>query len=276
MPFLRAITVTRPTTTDTTNPDGILYIIGSANVDGSIRLIFTEGDDDAHIETRASGVWNDTDFRFSAESVEIGRDLKIEASADFIKTKNPSGFGIHSEALIPHIPFTGTGTLFPHTPVADVLADNIIFSIAVSEISGTTLSQTFPITSAQIISTITYEIGTIGATDDVQHTIYQGVDNTGSIIHRINLPASDLIADTSLIIDFGSAFGFSEQQDNIFVEFVTATSFALKTDVSGNILITLNSQQLETRDLLYDDLVFNTSLGLILDSSLNPIYVNQF
>lgn len=258
------------------NPNSILYITGDADTNGSIRIILDSEDTDSHIEMRASGVWNDTSFRFGSGSVEVGRDLKLEAAADFIKTNNPSGFDIHSTALIPHIPFNGTGTDFPHTPIVDIKADNVIFSTAASEISGTTITQTFAISSAQIIDTISYEVGTVGATAEVRHTLYKGTDNTGAVISRMNLPASDFAASTTTVIDFGSAFGFSDMHVDIFVEFITDTSFTLKTDSSGNILITLSSQQLETRDLLYDDLIFDESLGLVLTSDLNPVYSNQF
>lgn len=246
------------------------------NTDESIRLFYDPSDGFLVVRKRASGVWNDSSFRSSSGSLMVGRDLKIEAAADFIKTNNPSGFDIHSTALIPHIPFSDTGTGFPHTPITDVTADVVIFSTAVSEISGTTIGQTFTITSSQIIKLITYEVGTVGATSNIQHTIYRGTDNTGDILSRMNFPASDFPAETSVPIDFGSAFGFSDMHADIFVEFITDTSFTLKTDVSGDILITLNSQQLETRDLLYDDLIFTESLGLVLTSDLNPIYTNQF
>lgn len=274
MPF----TIQRPPgiNVSVNNPNGIIYVIGDADTDGSIRIILDSEDIFCHIEARANGVWNDDSFRFRAGSVEIGRDLKLQAAANFIKTNNPSGFSIHDTALVPHIPFNGTGTLFPHTPIVDVEAENVIFSTAVSEISGTTISQTFPITSSQIISTITYEVGTVGATSEVQHTIYKGTDNTGDIINLIHLPASDFVADTQIIIDFGKVFGFSETHADIFVQFTTDTAFALKTDVSNNILITLSSQQLETRDLWYDDIIFDESLNLVLTSDLTPVYHNQF
>jgi len=258
------------------NPGTTIYITGNESTDGSIRLILESGETIANIELRTSGIWNDTSLRFSSGSVEVGRDLKLEAAADFIKTENPSGFSVHSIALVPHIPFSSTGTIFPHTPIADVLADNVIFSTAISETSGTTISQTFSITSAQIIDTIEYEVGTVGATNEVRHTIYKGTDNTGSVISQMNLPASDFIANTTATIDFGSAFGFSDEHSDIFVEFVTDISFTLKTDSSGNILIKISSQQLETRDLLYEDLMLDENLGIMFNEELSPMYGIQF
>ena len=269
----------RPSSFDVTrvNPRSLLYLRGDENTDESIRFAVDDGDIIFFIETRADGVWNDGSLRTRPASIEIGRDLKIEAAAEYIKTDNPSQFSNHDVSLIPHIPYSPiTGTGFPHTPIVDAAADNVIFSTAVSEVSGTTISQPVVITDSQLITSITYETGTVGAVSEIQHTVYSGADNTGDIVHRVNLLPSDFVAGTSATIEFGSSFGFSTEYEIVFIEMISATAFTLKTDATGNILMTLSSQSLEIRGLLYEDLIFDESLGLVLTSDLNPVYSLQF
>lgn len=267
-----------PITVDVTqdNTISLMYVTGNETTDGSVRFIFDTDESITTIEARADGVWNDTDMRFNAQSVLIGRDLKIEAAGDFIKTVNPSGFSIHSKALIPHIPFTSSGTLFPHTPIADSMATTVIFGTAVSETTSTILSQAFTLDDSQIINSLIYEVGTTGASADVEHTVYEGSDNTGTIISRMNFPSSSFTASTTATIDVDSSIGLSNMHTSIFVEITSDTAFSLVTDASSNLLMSIDSQTLETRDLLYDDLIYDSSLGLVLTSDLNPIYGNQF
>lgn len=258
------------------NKRDVLYIKGDETTDGSIRIIISPADDDAHIELRASGSWNDTSFRFSSGSVEIGRDLKLQAAADFLKTQNPSGFDTHDIALVPHIPFTPNGTLSPHTPILDTLKTESFFTTPVSEIIATTISQVYTITFAQIINSIVYEAGSLSSSNEVEHSIYEGSDNTGVLISRKNLPASDFTANLPVLVEFDSDIGFSENHLNIFIEMVCVNSFSLKTDISGNIITEFETQALETRDLVYEDLVLGNDLSITFDNNLNFVFHQQF
>ena len=270
--------IQRPGTLDVTvaNPNNILYIIGNEVTDGSIRFIFESPDNEAHVEKRENGVWNDTSLRFSGASVLVGRDLKIEAAADFIKTSNPSGFAEHDVGLILHVPFGDEGTMFPHTPIVDALFMDVIFSGPVSEIIDTTITQVLAINFAQIIKSIVYEVGTIGASSEVVQTIYKGTDNTGSIIDRQNISAVDFLANTTAIIDLNSSIGFSDMHPTVFIELVSDNSFALKTDVGNNLILSLDTQTLEKRDLLYEDLILTNDLSFTFNNSLEFVYHEQF
>jgi len=251
-----------------------LYCKGDESTDGSIRFFI---DDICQIQKRVSGSWNNTKLRTGGASLEIGYDLFIESAGGFIKIQNPSAFDGNQFSLVVDVPYdAGTGTLFPHFPIVDSVGILDIFTDAISEVSGTTIDQTFTVTNAQIVESFIYEVGTVGASSEVVQTLYLGTDNTGIVLEKQTIPASEFPADSTVTIALNSTIGLSASQSNLHLELVTDTAFTLKTDVSSNILLTLTTQLLEVRDILYDDLVYDASLNYILDSKLNPIYSQQF
>lgn len=253
-----------------------IYLKGDETTDGSIRIIIDANDNVATVELRTSGVWNKTSFRFSTGSVDIGLDLKLQAAADFLKTRNPSGFDTHDIALIPHIPFTPFGTLSPHTPITDTLKVEVFFSSPVSQVTSTTISQVYLIPFAQIIKGITFQAGTLSASNEVVMSTHEGTDNTGVLIDQRILPASKFLANNPVQIDFDSDIGFSENHVNIFIEMVSVNSFSLETDVGGNIITEFLTQRLETRDLLYEDLILTNDLSFPFANDLSFVFHNQF
>lgn len=253
-----------------------LFVIGDEFTDGSIRFALDDGETIANIEKRTDGVFNDTSLRFSSDSVYVGRDLRVEATADFIKTVNPSGFSEHSTALVPHIPFNDVGTQQLHTAIAGGLADVVVFSGAVSQKSASIISQALTLITDQFIKTIKYETGTVAASHSVIHTIYQGTDNTGSVIEKRTIVSTDFAVSTTVTVNVESAIGFSVQHANIFIEMVSTASFSLKTDVSNNILLTLSSQPADIVGVFTENIIYDNSFDHVLDNSLDPVYGNQF
>lgn len=243
--------------------------------DGSIRWLKTPGDTFSHLETKLDGVYNDTGLRINAGTLEIGRDLFLGAAASFIRTTNPSVIDGHSETLLPHIPFDDDGTAFPHTPISNKLATDVIFSGAVGEASGTTIDQVFVSTIARMIKTIFHEVGGVGASAPVQYSIYVGTDNTGFLVLRETLAIDQLLANTTLEIDFNFELGL-RQNTTYFIELISDNSFTLKTDSGGNILMTIEEEELRDLDLVTENLMLDEDLNLIFDESLNPMYSVRF
>lgn len=250
-------------------------ISGDSDPDGSIRWVFTPGDDVSHIEAKENGVYNDTGLRLGPGSLEVGRDLFIGAAASFVRTTNPSIIDGHSEALLPHIPFDDDGTGFPHTPITDKLTTDVIFSGAVSEVSGTIIGQVFVSTISRMIKTIFHEVGTVGASAPITYSIYVGTDNTGFLVERELIPTADAAANTTLTIPFNFEQGL-RANTTYFIELVSDNSFTLKTDVGSNILMTIDEEELSDLDLVTENLVLNNDLDHVWDNSLNPVYSNPF
>ena len=254
---------------------GTLYIKGSEFVDGSIRLIFTEGDNDAHIESRANGVWNDTGFRYASSSVSIGRDLVVSGSAGFIETNNPSGIIGHTRSIIRHIEFDDSGTKQPQTPILDIEKVFDVFTGATSEIIGTTIGINLGVSHGRFLEESIHEVGTVGSSAPIVVSVYLGTDNTGFVKDRRTLPASALVANTTLTIRYDNDLGFRAGEVN-FMEFTSTANFSLKTDSGGNPLTKHEAHELSVLGLITENLMLDKDNNLMFDLSRNPMYAIQF
>lgn len=265
-----SLTVTRPGALDVSrsNSRDILYIKGNETTDGSIRLIFIEGDDFARVQLRAEGVWNLTGFTFSPSTVELGPDMSLGAAAGFLETINPSAADDHVRALIPHVTFDETGTQELHSPILDVLKTTDIFTGLFGQITGKTLSQLFTVAVGQLVVSITHQVGDTGASESVVYSVFSGTDNTGFLLSEQELPASDFIANTPVVIEYNSDIGFMGP-GNIFIEMVSENDFSLETNMDGDILTSLSSQELKTVDLVTQNMVLAEDLSLIFDNDLD-------
>jgi len=259
------------------NPSGILYINGDADTDGSRRFIFTSGDDDAHIELRANGVWNDTGFRVASASIDLGRDLRVSAVGGFIETQNISEVAGHLKAAIPHIQFDTTGTPdAAHMPVFDEREDFVVYvGPATGEILGTTIGQTFSATPTRVLHSVTHTVGSIGATAEIQVSYHKGSDNTGPLLNRFRLPASSMVAGQPLIIVYEDDFGF-ENSETIFFEFQSANNISLATNAAGKVITTQNGHNFDEVDILLDNMTINREAGLTLDREGNFVVGRYF
>lgn len=247
----------------------------NAETDGSIRIIFTPGDTDAHIELRTNGVFNDTGFRFASSSVSIGRDTVLSGAAGFIETNNPSGIVGHTRSVIPHIEFDDDGTLQPHTPILKAEEIFDVFTGAVSEIIATTIGINLGVSPGRFLEESIHEVGTVSSSAPITVSIYQGSDNTGFIKDRRNLPANTMVANTTLEIDYDNDLGFRAGEAN-FMEFVSTANISLKTDSGGNPLTKHEAHQLDEVGLLSENLMLDLDLNMMFDLSLDPVYAIQF
>ena len=267
------------------NGRGTLYIKSGGAItaddgfndpNGSIRIAFDSVDKFVHIELKEDNVYNDTGFRFSKGSVDLGRNLILEATAHFLKTENSQGTDHHASALIPHIPFSDTGSDFAHVPVVDIVETIDKFINPFSEINNTVIGQVHLLVLPQIIQTITFQVGSAEATSQVTLKIFQGINNSGELIEQTRISPIFVNANTPLVVDFGSNFGFSEENVNIFIELSSANSFSLKTDVGGNVITSFLTQELKQIDMVLDELVLAEDLSFIFTNNLDFITHNRF
>jgi len=281
--------INRPATIDITkvNPRATVYFsdgtfTANETTNSSIRFLYDPSDGMLVIRKRLDGVWNDDGLRVSSGSLELGLDLSIGAAASFIETFNEAIFDAHQKALIPHIPFDDVGTKNVHTPILDIVNTDIIFSSAFSETTGTSIAISFTTDHARFVSTIFHEVGATGASTQVQYSIYAGTDNTGVLIKRKNLPSSDLVANTTLTVEFKSItgdrpnyVGFNDGSD-FFIELTSASSFSLKTDVSGNPLMSFIEQHQDVLDIVTNNLMTNIDGEIMFNSENRTMFAGQF
>lgn len=270
------------------NPNATVYFSDgtfTANefTDGSIRFLYDAANGMLVIRKRENGVWNDTSLKLNSNTLELGEDFSIGAAASFIETFNQAIPDEHQKALIPHITFDDDGTKFLHTAILDGIETDAIFETAVSETIDTSIGISFFTDHGRFVSSIDHEVGTIGASAKVQYSMYVGTDNSGILIKRKNLPSSDLIANTTLTVDFKSSATSSRPNyvglnanENFFIELTSDSAFSLKTDISGNPLTTFTEQHFSILGSITENLMLDEDLNHMFDESLNPMYAIQF
>lgn len=253
-----------------------LYIVGDADTDGSIRILFdTTENTISNFELRTNGVFNDTGVRIASSSLSIGRDMTLSAVAGHLETFNPSAVVGHTKGLIPHILFTDAGTAGLETPIVKAEEIFTVFGTAVSETIGTTISINIGTTPGRIIEESIHEVGTVGSSEPVTVKFFVGSDNTGFLFNKKILPATALVANTTLEINYDNDLGFDENTA-IFQEFTSDANFSLKTDSGGNPLTKHEAHELQEIGVLSENLMLDENLNLMFDTSLNPMFAIQF
>ncbi len=231
---------------------------------------------EAHIEQKNDGVWNDAGFRVGPTSLNLGRDLKLGAVSGFIKTTSISQSVQHDEALIPHIQFDELGTEFTHSPILDKQEDFIVFDgPVVGEVTGKVIGQVFSSAFNRALSSATHITGPIAATFPVTISYYKGIDNTGPLVSRLNIPASAMPANTEFTLLYNDDFGFERAQD-IFFEFVSDSIISLAVNASGEVITTQKGHIQDSIDILTSNLMLNENLGIMFNEDLSPMFAIQF
>ena len=261
-----------------TEPDlgeNVLYIVGDNDTDGSRRFAYFSEDDVVHIELRADGVWNDTGIRIASSSLDVGRDMTLSAIAGFLETNNPSATTGHVKSLIPHIEFTELGTGLLQMPILDANALFPVFETAVGETISTTIGINIGTTPGRAIDESIHVTGTVAATSKVTVSFYVGTDDTGFLFNRKVLPASFFPASSTIEIPYDADLGF-EADSPVFMQFTSANNLSLQTDASGNPLTTHRGHELGEIGVVSENVIYDASLGHILNESLDPVYGAQF
>jgi len=266
------------------NPGKFVYIgnvtsglPAAEDIDGSIRLEFTTSDSDAHIALRKQEVWNDTGFRFASSSVSLGRDLRVGAVGGYIESFNISEIDQHIKALILHRQFDNRGTTQPaHTPALGIRQDFDIFpGPATGEIIAKTIGQVFSALPTRILHSAVHTAGSVGAIKPIELSYYKGTDNTGSLISRVNLPTSQMVAGQSFTVLYDDDIGFEGEQ-NIFFEFISENNISLATNVDGDVITTQDGHLFAELDVLTSNLMLNEGLGFMFDENLKPMTSIEF
>ncbi len=272
------VDVQRPSTLDVTvtNPNDLVYIKGDATTNGSVR--FRVADGVTSIRQRINDVWNYGSLLISSGSLLLELDMVLGALAGFLRTTNPSGSVGHNVSIIPHIEhddITGTTTKQLHVPITNIAATFVLFSTAVSQVSGTVLGQSIADTPGRALSTSVHEVDTTGATSTVTVKWFIGSDNTGTLVNDRDFQASDFLASSTVTLDYEEAFGLDDGV-SYFQEFSSANEFSLKTDVGGNILITHTGHEIAELTGVTENQYYDKNLNPMLDLNNNPYYSKQF
>lgn len=219
-------------------------------------------------QLRTSGVWNSTGVQIDIASLHLGRDFRIEAGGEWIRTFE---VGRNQDALIPHVNFDETGSNSPHAPVLDEKVLRVILQpIDTFELIAKDHPQLFVTSTLGLRTANHLKIGSVAATAPVTVRGERG-GTGGTIFFEREYPASAFgPADTEVTIDFE---GFVEVPTGILIDFSfhSSVAFALKTNGPplDNAWVAVDLTLLDEQDFILDNLTFSDELDLTMDRELN-------
>lgn len=280
--FLKQVTldelVFEPGTVTKQNSTGILYIKGDAVTDKSQRFIIDPEDNIAEIQLRtggAGGVWDNTSFRISSDSLMIGRDMTLSSAGSFLEIFSISSPVGHQRSLIPHSEFNEAGSQGNHVPLVDILKNFSLFTTPTSQIISTAIGQVINIQQALLLDRGFFLTGTIPAADPVRLSFYLGTDNNSSPFFIMNYVAADFPANTLVDLDFNDDFGIENDED-IFLEFTSDSNFSLQVDASANIIMSFDAHEMKEADIIIDNWTLANDLSLTFSNELELTVGNNF
>ena len=248
---------------------------GNETTDGSVRFHIHDGDEEARIELRTGGEWNDTSLKVDLSSLKLGDDLTLSGAGGFLETLTKSAPNGHMRALIPHVEFDESGTIFGHMPILDGLETVVLFDNPVSEIISNVIGQVLDTSKSFLLDQGFWLAGSVSASKTVVLTMFVGSDNTGPIFFQRNYSPSIFVANQPVTINFKDDFGIDGDQ-TYFMEFESSTLFSLQTDVSDNIIMSFLAHELAEQDLVSSGLILAEDLSLTFTNQAELVYGNQF
>jgi hypothetical protein len=204
----------------------ILYVKGSEDEDGSLRLIpDTIDGTDVQFQLRDNGVWNNTGIVISPTTLSLGDNCKLKAAGRWLHTSDVvAGF----EALHPHIVFGDNGTEPAGVmPALDPLEVRLItqpndaFTVFTTTVEADRFSA-----DDILISGMYYRTGGLKAQAPI--TIeFRRDSQFGTVFWTKTLPASDFPGNSEIFIQLD---GLLEQSagETIYERWTSADTFSLK------------------------------------------------
>lgn len=252
------------------NPYEIIYLKGDANTDGSLRITVDPNDNsEFQLEFRDVGVWNLTGLTIAQASILLGRALKVSGAGEFIQT---DGFSTGTQALIPHIEYTGAGTIAPHTPILGplILQDANNQDPDTEQLIGAFF---FPLTppTRRLATGFWVYIGSIPPNGPMSFAVTDGF--AGPSLYEVLLPASFFVANSKVRIPFEGGGFVNEPNSTQIYELRTLPpddSWALgKSSITDTFWFAFDYYELTTTDLVTEDFILGVDGSICLGNSGN-------
>ena len=231
---------------------GEIYLNGDDHTDGSVRIAIDEDTGFTVIEKRIQGIWQPTSFETGPNSLWVGHNVGVAGLGHHLATESVDGH-LHFHA---HSEFDDvTGMSVKDTQVINAYsrdADVVYQADDTGLWTGTDFSFTMAAPAHILVKSLKYKTGPTAASDIIEIRIYEGTDNTGTLIFHQKYPASDWPANTEITLLFDGLVEYDKGQD-YYVKYSSASPFSFKTDVtqtypwfSGDTIYTREENLLQT------------------------------
>ena len=218
------------------NSSNVVYIKGSAQVDGSVRLILGNNNI-PQVQSRTDGVWNLGELELSRGSLLLGREVSLSGVGHHLVVDSPVDDERH---IVVSTGFNDAGSGLAHSTILGVRTNRLVVQPDDSLEQLLALhaaSSTIPIKA--FFHTIYFKIGATGATAPVNFEFTEGIPPNDVLLFSENFPTSVFPADTEISLDVspgvifpvGVQINFNVSSDNAFSMLHNAAATELWTAV---------------------------------------------
>lgn len=209
--------------------EGEVYIYGNEDTDESLRI--NRHNNIFIFERRIDGLWQPTSIETGANSFWAGHNVGVAGVGHHLATEASDGhmhFHAHSE-FDGNISTTDAQVLYSYASY-----DNYPFQPDDSgEWTGTVFEFSRVATLHSLVKRSSFKIGNTGATKPLRFRVWDGADDTGSLIFDQTYAAHLFPANTTVEIELGGALEFIQGTSNFF-RYESEKPYSLKTDAEGN------------------------------------------
>jgi hypothetical protein len=219
------------------NDTSILYLVGDAYTEGSIRLIVI--DEITTIEKLEQGVWNLAEFEVGAGTLLLGPNVKLSAIGEHLQVGSVEG---GRKSIVPDMAFNDEGSESPHSSIMGVRNDRVVIQ-ADNSVEVLATEHVFSIDTN--LSSIAYGLygqsGSVGTSADIHVDVTEGIPPNDNVkfFHRI-FPAAGIQPNSEVKLDLtpGLSFELSEHSgvlDQINVRVQSDNAFSMLYNAAGTI-----------------------------------------
>lgn len=213
------------------NKDDYIYLRGDAITEGSIRMEIDLLKDAMEVTTLKDGVWGRYSLELSTGTLWLGKEVGLGAMGHNLITEQ-SGNNVH---FFPHTIFNTATKTHGHDAAVTHIYGNTVRFVAQADESGEFTGVRFT-TSLQgvgdvLVSNSYYKTGNTSPTTVMRNNIYQGTDETGTLIFSQNYSASNFPANTEINLPYNGSIEYHDGVD-YFGVWECDTSFSFKTNAA--------------------------------------------
>jgi hypothetical protein len=214
----------------TGNTRAYIYLRGREDENDSIRFSVDENKDVTVIETRTNDRWKSSAIKTSGATVWLGEIAGLVSAGHHVAVKKTTDH-LH---LFAHSVFDGeTSTTDARIINAYTYTErDVLLSDNTGTWTGTTFEFTIPTTRHTLINKAYFQTDTTAASEPVRFRIWEGTDDTGTLIFDQTYPASLFVA-SSEISDEAEGYIGLDPDSNYFFRLNSDADFSLKTNSGG-------------------------------------------
>lgn len=212
------------------NPQGYVYINGTANINGSRRFSIDEDTGNSVIEKLIDDLWQPASFETGPNSLWVGRNVGIAGVGHHLVTESADGhlhFHAHSEY--------DEETCITDAQIVNVyqFTERLVYQPDESgSWTGTNYEFISPAPEHTIVSKGYLKTDTTAATKPVRIQTWTGTDDTGDLIFNQWYPASNFPASSEIDIEYAGALEFVTG-NNYFTRYSSEADFSMKMNAAG-------------------------------------------